>query len=322
MKEFVSIVIPIYNEAQNLQELCKDIWDVMGSVNHDYEIILVNDGSDDHSWQIINELCNTHDQIRGIDLAGNYGQTLALRAGVKYAKGTMIIAMDGDMQHDPKYLPAFIKYIEEGYEMAGGAKSKRPENFLKKVMANFAHWIIRKISGVKMKYFGATFKAYRSYLLKNYTLLGDSHRFLGALLARKGVKYIEFPIDINKRKSGKSNYRIKKVFLVILDLIFLKFIISYMNKPFRLFGLWGGVIFIVGFTFTLIIVLSSSFGDIHIRQDYLAEFIFFIMLILVGLFMISIGILAEIGIYNYFSKDNNDPFCIRNLTENLSQDGK
>lgn len=318
MQEFVSIVIPVYNEGDNIAAVSEGIVEEMKKHPYEYELLYVNDGSSDHTWQEISRMAEKFENVRGIDLLGNYGQTIALRVGFKEAKGGYIVALDGDQQHHPSYIPVFIDYLEKGYDFVSADKTWRAESWVQNKSAKIGHWLISRITGVKMKYFGATPKAYRSYMLKDLNLLGDAHRFIGAILARKGIKYTEFRMKIDPRVGGKSKYGMNKVFLVILDLIFLKFIISYMNKPFRLFGMWGGIIFLIGMVFTLILTIGSIFFDVYIREQYLAEFLFFIALTLIGLFLISIGIIAEIGIHNYFSEKNHKPYNIRQTTSKKS----
>jgi glycosyltransferase involved in cell wall biosynthesis len=315
IKDLVSIIVPIYNEEESIQELVQSVHEVMKNTNYSYELILINDGSVDHSWEVITHLSSIYIHLKGIDLVGNYGQTIALRAGIEKAQGSIIVAMDGDLQHNPAYIPSFLEKIEEGYDMVGGAKEKRPEGFFKSLLSSFAHSIICKISGVNLQYFGATFKVYKSYLLKNTNLLGDSHRFLGALVIRKGVRYIELPIEIKERKYGKSNYHLSKIFLVILDLIFLKFFISYINKPFRFFGTVGAVTLLSGLFGCVYMVAGSLFSDINIKENYIAEFLFSIFLILIGALFLSFGVIAEIGVYNYFLKGNKSPYTIRELIQ-------
>ncbi len=315
IKKLISIIAPVYNEEESIQELVESVHQVMRSTNYSYELILINDGSTDNSWKVISDLSFVYKHLKAIDLAGNYGQTIALRAGIEKAKGEIIVAMDGDLQHDPAYIPMFIEKIEEGYDMVGGAKEKRPDGFFRSLLSSLAHTIICKISGVELQYFGATFKAYRNYLLKNTNLLGDAHRFLGALVARKGVKYIELPIEIKERKHGKSNYRLSKIFLVILDLVFLKFFISYMNKPFRFFGTMGGGILLAGFFGCAYMIGGSILANVNIKNDYMVEFLFSVFLMLIGTIFISFGIIAEIGVYNYFLKGNKSPYSIRELIQ-------
>ena len=323
MSESVSIVIPLHNEEANVEELVRGITQAMSPLDNDYEVLLINDGSTDSTWALISALAAKDRRIKGISLGSQYGQTIALRAGFKKACGEIIVAMDGDQQHDPAYLPQFIQTIEEGYDLASGTKAIRPERWFRRFLANFAHFLISRLSGVKMEYFGATFKAYRRYLLQGINLLGDAHRFLGALVAKNGVRVKEIPIQIKKRKGGKSNYSVRKVFQVLLDLLFLKFIVSYMNKPFRLFGAVGGAVFLFGFIFTLILSVGGLFFGIHIKEDFLAEFLFFISCMLIGLFVLCVGILAEIGIYNYYSKTSNEPYIVKESTpKNSSNEEK
>jgi glycosyltransferase involved in cell wall biosynthesis len=313
--QLISIVIPTYNEVGNITTLYHEITSAMQLMNYEYEVLFINDGSIDNSWLKIDELSKNDEHIRGIDLAGNYGQTLALRTGFELAKGDVIIAMDGDLQHDPKYIPDLIAKIEEGYEIVGGSKKARPEGFFKTLLANFAHFTISRMTGVKMKYFGATFKAYRSYLLKDVNMLGDTHRYLGALVARNGVKYTEVPIEIRSRGAGKSNYSIKKVFYVIVDLIFLKFSVSYMSKPFRLFGVVGGIILLTGIVPMTYYLISALFFNLDIHSHRLAEFLFAIFLTLFGLLLISFGFIAEIGIHNQYTREDSSPYKIRQTTQ-------
>lgn len=312
MDNYLSVVVPIYNEEGNIKELVERLQTTLIQENRAFEIILINDGSSDKSWEIIQRLAFTIPELKAIDLAGNFGQTVALRAGFEAAMGNVIIAMDGDLQHSPEDIPRFMKLIDEGYEMVGGYKEERPEGFFKKMMANTAHYIIYKISGINMKYFGATFKAYNSYLLKNTNFLGDATRFMGAVVVRKGIKFIEIPIKINKRVAGSSNYKfINTIFEVILDLIFLKFFLSYMHKPFRIFGVIGILNFLLGTIVLAAILFGAVFFKIEIKADYFAEFLFSIFLILIGFTFISFGVIAEIGVYNYFLKKNSNLYNVR-----------
>ncbi len=320
MPSLVSIIAPMYNEVANVEEMAGEITQAMTGLDYDYEVFFVNDGSSDETWQQIEKLAAQDARINGIDLAGNYGQTIGLRTGLEHSRGDIIIFMDGDLQHDPADIPRFLDKLEEGYDMVGGAKASRPENWFKSNLSRFAHWMICRISGVKMSYFGGTFRVYRRYLLDNINLLGDTHRFLGAIIARKGIKHTEIPIKIRERKAGKSSYNLKKVYLVIVDLIFLKFTISYMNKPFRLFGVTGGLMFLFGLIPTIYLLIGSVFFNFNIRDDYIAEFLFAIFMMIIGLFLVSFGLIAEIGIYNYFSQGNNNPYSIRKTTKNSRRD--
>jgi glycosyltransferase involved in cell wall biosynthesis len=315
IRKHVSIVIPIYNESASLSELVRRINDTMRRTDYHYDIILVNDGSQDNSWKVMCNIAENDSHVIALDLAGNYGQTIALRAGFEKAKGEVIVAMDGDLQHDPDYIPLFLQYIEEGYDMVSGSKSSRPEGKLRGFMSDYAHGLICKISGVKLDYFGATFKAYRSYLLKRSNMLGDAHRFLGAIVARKGVRVKEIPMHIYDRQHGKSNYNWTKMFKVILDLMVLKFRIKYMQKPFRLFGLAGVILMVLGLTVSLALIAGSLLGDTNIKENYMAEFVFSMSLVIFGAVFFSLGIIAEMSAFQYFSQPDSGPYSIRNTIQ-------
>jgi glycosyltransferase involved in cell wall biosynthesis len=318
-KLFVSVVVPLYNEEKNVGELTIEIMETMRLLPYPFEVLLINDGSKDDTAHKIEQLSNDFPEVKGIDLAGNYGQTIALRVGFEHAEGDVIVAMDGDLQHDPVYIPQFLQLIEQGYDLVGGSKEKRPDSWLRSALSQLAHGTISNVAGVKMSYFGATFKAYRSYLLENVNMLGDTHRFLGAIVARKGVRYIEVPITIRERKHGQSSYKITKMFRVILDLFFLKFFLSYMRKPFRFFGSIGLVVFSIGFVICVSFMIGNFAFKLNIKDYFLAEFLFSIALVLGGMMFLSIGILAEMGSYNYFNKNQQQPYTIRNV---FSQKGE
>ena len=188
-------------------------------------------------------------------------------------------------------------------------------------MANMAHKAICKLSGVKLKYFGATFKVYRRFLFDNVNLIGDVHRYIGALMVRKGTRYIELPIKIRERNAGTSNYNWSKALLVIVDLISLKFSVSYMNKPFRLFGVPGLIMLAIGSILTGTYTFGAFFLHWNIGKQYQVEFISSVFLILFSLILISLGIIAQIGIYDYFSGSKHEPFSVRDTTsEKINSD--
>ncbi len=306
--------MPVHNEAHSLRKLSEKVHAVLDNQTYRYELIFVNDGSKDRSWEIIQELSQNNRRIKGIDLAGNYGQTMALRAGIEKAKGDVVVAMDGDLQHDPIYIPQFLQLIEEGYDMVGGYKETDSRSTSTALLSKIAHWLICQLSGVRLKYFGATFRAYRTYLLKQSHLMGDSHRFLAALLSRKGIRQTEIPIRIEDRIHGKSNYSWKKIFIILPDLIFLKFIVSFMNKPFRLFGSIGAVSFLSGFFLSILLIGLSLFSSANIKEEYISEFIFSLISMTLGAILLCFGIVAEIGVHTYFLKSNRSPYCIREQT--------
>ena len=309
--ELVSIVVPLYNEEENVRPLATQIAAVMTTHGLPYELLLIDDGSDDQTWAAIAAIAAENPAVVGIGLAGNFGQTLSLRAGFERARGGIVVAMDGDLQHDPAYLPQFVALIREGYDLVGGAKATRPEGRAHALVATAAHRLIAALSGVHLHYFGATYKAYRSYLLRDAELLGDAHRFLGALLVRKGIRYCEFPIEIRERQHGTSNYRLSKAFVVAVDLVMLRFFLRYSRKPFRLFGVLGLLSLGAGLLATGTLLASSLFFGINISRRFPMEFIFSLFLVMGGIFLICFGLLAEIGTHTYYARRNRPPYVVR-----------
>lgn len=233
----ISIVIPIYNEAENILPLYEELTGVLRTSLKDYEIIYIDDCSTDSSFETLENLFIADAHIQVISLLGNQGQTLALSAGLKQASGDVIIAMDGDGQHNPEYLPEFIQAIEEGYDLVSSWKVKDERgSHIIAILSKVFHTVVSKFTGVKMKYFGSTMKAYRRELLKSLDLSGDLHRFAGVLVYYKGIKIKEIGINVRKRVRGKSAYGIGKIFRVILDLVLIKFLTKYAKAPFRAFG--------------------------------------------------------------------------------------
>lgn len=308
---FLSVIVPIYNEQGNLARLAEEVGQALAGNPYPWELILVNDGSNDQSWEVMAGLAAGNGHLRCLDLAGNHGQSLALRAGFEASRGDVIIAMDGDLQHDPAYIPEFMAQIEAGYDLVGGYKESSPDSPLKRALARLAHGLIARISGVSMRYFGATFKAYRRYLLEDVNLLGDMHRFLGAVVARKGIRFKEIPIRIRERGSGQSSYRLSKSLKVVIDLIFLTFFLGYMHKPFRLFGMIGGLLFASGLMLSGYYVLGSLLFDFNIKEHHAIEFLTAMSTVVIGLLFISFGLTAEISAQIYYSRNIKSPFQIR-----------
>ncbi|MFN8416854.1 MAG: glycosyltransferase family 2 protein [Cytophagaceae bacterium] len=316
----ISVVTPVYNEEKNLPELCVRLHITLSELKYPFEIIFVNDGSSDKSSEIIGTLAQAYSEVKGIDLAGNYGQTIAIRAGIENADGDIIVLMDSDLQHDPQDIPLFIDEIKNGHEVVGGAKASRPEKGFKKWISEKAHLWISNLVGVKMSYFGGTFKAYRSYLLHNSNLLTDNHRFLGALVVRKGIKYKEIPITIYPRIYGTSNYSMNKVGKVFLDIIYLKFFVSFITKPFRLLGTIGVSLFLLGSLGTLWYLFGNLFLEFNIKEDYFMEFLFSISLVISGLLFLSLGIITQLSVMQYFQRKHTSPYIIRHILQQPSHE--
>ncbi len=220
-----SVVVPFFDERDIIEKLTRRISKVMVGLGESYEIILVNDGSTDGSEKILERLARADHHITFVDLRRNFGQTTALQAGFDQADGEVIIAMDGDLQHDPYEIPMFLRKIDEGYDIASGWRVRRGDNLLmRRLPSRVANWLLAKVSGVRLHDFGTTFKAYRREVLEGVRLYGDMHRFVPAVCARLGARIAEVPIKNVRRASGTSKYGIARTFRVALDVVSLRVI--------------------------------------------------------------------------------------------------
>src|ERR1700739_2307508 len=235
-----SIVIPFYNEPANLPTLYMKITEVMDSIGEPYEMVFVDDGSKDNSYRVLSEIYEHDRRVNVVRLRMNFGQTPALKAGFDFARGTIIISMDGDRQHDPEEIPRFLEKMEEGYDLVSGWRHARRDHWLmRQIPRRVANWMMAKLSGIELHDFGTTFKAYRREIIQEIQLYGELHRFIPALASTTGAKIAEVPIENLQRKSGKSNYGIGRTFRVFLDLITVKFLQDYSTRPLQFFGLLG-----------------------------------------------------------------------------------
>src|SRR5215831_13267982 len=235
-----SIVIPLYNEQTNVRPLYSRIVAAMAELNGNYEIVFVDDGSRDDTFKILSELCDADSRVTAVRLRKNFGQTAGLQAGFDAAQGEIIISMDGDLQHDPGEIPAFIAKISEGYDIVSGWRLQRQDRwFTRRLPSQIANWLMAKLCGLELHDFGTTFKAYRRDVIKELQLYGELHRFIPALASWSGASIAEIPIKNVARGSGKSNYGLSRTITVLLDLICIKFLLDYSTKPLQFFGRWG-----------------------------------------------------------------------------------
>lgn len=296
----LSVVIPFYNEAENIEELYRRLTDVLHRVGRTYELIFVDDGSRDQTPVILERLFNQDRQVKVVRLRRNFGQTAALQAGFDAASGEIVISMDGDLQHDPADIPAFLSKIDEGYDIVSGWRKRRVDNLLFRRLPSWvANRIMRWLSGVPIHDFGTTFKAYRREVIKSIQLYGELHRFIPALISRTGFKITEIPIQNIVRQRGKSKYGLSRVRRVLFDLMTVKFIISFIDRPLQFFGLIGLIFGGLGFLIGLIIAVGFYFLGWSIR-DNIGNLILASLLIILGVQFIMTGLVAEIVSRIYF----------------------
>ena len=306
----ISVVIPAYNEEENIPMLYEKLKKVLDNLGEDYEIIFVDDGSTDRTYEVLKEIAQKDKKVKVIRFRRNFGQTAAMYAGFEHAKGDIIITMDADLQNDPEDIPRLLEKMKEGYDIVSGWRKDRKDPFLsRKLPSMIANWIISKVTGVHLHDYGCTLKAYKADIAKQYRLYGDMHRFLPALAKRFGAKITEIPVKHHPRLYGKSKYGIGRTIRVILDIFLVKFLNEYITRPLYVFGGIGLILFSVGFLIELYLtVLKLFFGqDIGHRPLLILG----VLLILSGIQLISTGIIAELIVRTYYESKGEKPYIIQ-----------
>jgi len=288
----VSIVIPAYNEADNLSHLCLEIGEAMKGITDDYEVIIVNDGSSDSTEHVVENLFKRDGRhIVGIHFRSNFGKASALKAGFGQAGGNIIITMDADLQDDPKEIPCFMAKIKEGYDLVSGWKQNRKDSFVKNSSSKFFNAVTSLFSKIKLHDFNCGFKAYRKEVAKGLDLYGQLHRYIPVIVGNQGYKIAEIPVHHRKRKFGKSKYGPVRFLNGFLDLLTVMILTKYFKRPAHFFGAFGTLALLIGLAISgYITYLKLVYGDI---QGHTPLFIAGILLIMVGIQLISLGLIGE-----------------------------
>jgi len=303
-KKEISIIIPAYNEVENLPVLCDEIRNVMANVTDNYEIIIVDDGSLDKTSEAI-EILNKKDPTHmiGIQFRSNFGKASALKAGFNEAQGKIIFTMDADLQDDPKEIPNFITKINEGHDLVSGWKQNRKDSFIKNSSSKFFNFITSLFSKIKLHDFNCGFKAYKSEVAKGLDLYGQLHRYIPVIVGNQGYKIAEVPVHHRKRKFGKSKYGPVRFLNGFLDLLTVVMLTKYFKRPAHFFGGIGSVALGSGFVISLYITYLRLFtGSI---QSRLPLFIAGILLVMVGVQLISLGLIGEMFVKNSGKEDES-----------------
>ncbi len=310
----LSVVVPFYNEDENISELHLRLRKVLDQLGESYEIILVNDGSTDGSAKILDKIRQEHSGTKVIHLARNYGQTSALAAGFDHARGNVVISMDGDLQHVPEEIPKFLAKLREGYDMVSGWRTVRSDHvILRQFTSKMANSLLRWISGVPIHDFGTTFRAYRRDLLSRLELFGELHRFVPALASEFGALIAEIPIEDPGRQRGQSKYGLRRVYRVMLDMLMVKFIITYSTRPLRIFGSIGLLLMLGGVLIDTFLMAFWFIGRIPQIIDHEALILLSIIFIMIGTVFIAIGINAEVGARIYNKVAGKKIYTVRRL---------
>ncbi len=304
----ISIVVPAYNEEENIPLLYRQLKAVLGKAGKEYEIIFVDDGSTDGTFKILEGLHSRDKKLKAIKFRKNFGQTAAIDAGFKAASGKIIVVMDSDLQNDPEDIPRLINELDKGYDVVSGWRFDRKDNPGKKFFSLISNSIRKSITGEKIHDSGCTLKAYRKECIKDIDLYGEMHRYIPSLLSWKGFKIGELKVRHNPRKFGKSKYGIRRIFKGFLDLLIVKFWMQYSARPIHLFGSFGLLSLFLGFITGIYLVIGKFAYGIALSNRPLL--LLDVLLIIIGLQFILFGILADIMIKVYYSEKDREPYSI------------
>ena len=317
-----SIVVPFFNEQENIPPLYIKLTEVMDSIGEPYEMVFVDDGSRDNTFKVLSEIYEHDRRVNLVRLRRNFGQTPALKAGFDFARGEVIIAMDGDLQHDPEEIPRFLEKLEEGYDLVSGWRYERKDHWLmRQIPSRTANWLMAKLSGVDLHDFGTTFKAYRREIIQEIQLYGELHRFIPALAATTGARIAEVPIVNLERKNGKSNYGIGRTVRVFLDLMIVKFLLDYSTRPLQFFGLLGIAGTGSGFLLSLYLLFKKLYFHTAVMTEHGPLLLLAVALFVSGIQFISIGLLGEMMARTYYESQNKPIYAVRELRSHRKETG-
>ena len=315
----ISVVIPIYNEEENLALLYEELTGVMQSLDCSYELLFVDDGSTDMSLTILHSLQATDSRVVVVQFRRNFGQTAAMSAGFDYSSGDVIITMDGDLQNDPRDIPRFIGKIEEGFDVVTGWRHDRKDAFWNRRLPSIiANKIISWTTGVALHDYGCTLKAFRKEVIKNIRLYGEMHRFIPAIASGMGISFTEIKVNHRARRFGTSKYGISRTIRVVLDLITVKFLLSYATRPIQIFGLLGVISGTAGFLIAMVMTIQRQFLDIPLSDRPLL--LLAIVLIFTGIQFISIGLIGELQARTYHETQEKPVYYVKEVYGFETQD--
>ena len=318
----ISVVVPIYNEEESIPVLVSRLHDALRAIGRTYEIVLVDDGSADRSWETMVALSRQYPGLHLIRFRRNFGQTAAMSAGFTEARGEIIITMDADLQNDPTDIPLLLAEVEKGFDVVSGWRRDRKDTFINRRLPSIlANGLISNITGVHLHDYGCTLKAYRREIVQNIQLYGELHRFIPALASWVGGRISEVVVTHHARQFGTSKYGIGRTVKVMLDLVTVKFLLRYSTRPIHIFGKWGLNFGVLGIAM-LLFITAANLSHLFFGTEFCAEFIkrpFWVitpfMLIFFGLQFVSMGLLAEIQIRTYHEAQHKPIYVIREKVE-------
>lgn len=309
----VSVVIPLLNEEENIRPLYAQLKPVLDGLKKSYEIIFIDDGSQDSTYSILQDLAENDPSVWIIRFRRRFGQTAAFSAGFDMARGDVIITMDGDLQNDAADIPKLLAKVDEGFDVVSGWRVNRQDVFLtRKLPSRMANALISRVTGVRLHDYGCSLKAYRYEVVKNIKLYGEMHRFIPALASWIGIRVAEVPVNHHARKFGRSKYGLGRTIRVILDLLTVKFLLDYATRPIQIFGLLGLACFSLGTILSAYLTILRLFFNQTLSDRPLL--LLAILLIMLGVQFIIMGLLGELVVRTYHEAQGKPIYMIRDVT--------
>ena len=315
-----SIVVPFHNEQESVTELYGRLKAVMEHVGGSFELVFVDDGSRDSTFALLGQIAAVDSRVVVVKLRRNFGQTSALAAGFDHAQGEFIIAMDGDLQHDPGEIPKFVAKLNEGYDIVSGWREKRIDNlWMRRIPSRCANWAMSKLSGVELHDFGTTYKAYTRELIEDIPLYGEGlHRFIPALASWYGARICEVPIVNIERKGSTSHYGISRTVRVFFDLITIRFLLKYMMRPLHFFGGIGMAGIGCGSLVALYMVFEKMFRNVNVMDTHGPLMVFGAVMLVAGVQMLALGLLGELQVRHFHEPRSGQPYRVAKVIRSES----
>jgi glycosyltransferase involved in cell wall biosynthesis len=306
----LSIVIPVHNELESLRDVYARLTEAVAPLRRGYEIIFVNDGSTDAGGAVLDELTNLDARVRVIHLQRNFGQTAAMMAGFDHASGEIVVTLDADLQNDPADIPLVLAGLDQGYDVCSGWRKERKDRFLTRVLlSHVANSLVSLTFGVSLRDYGCTLKAYRREFLRDLRLYGEMHRFIPVYAAAAGARIVEVAVSHSPRRHGKSNYGLSRVVKVVLDLMVLKFLLSYAHSPVYVFGGFGLTSLCGSFIIFCLMVYYKFWGGKSFVETPLPLLV--VLLFLMGSLSILMGLMSEVLMRTYYESQGKPGYRIR-----------
>ncbi|MFC1926566.1 glycosyltransferase family 2 protein [Chloroflexota bacterium] len=310
----LSVIIPVLNEEESLELLYSKLTSVLERLDKAYEILIIDDGSTDRSFEVLARLHQQDNRLKVIRFRRNFGQTSAFSAGFDHAQGDILITLDADLQNDPEDIPRILEKMSEGHDVVSGWRVDRKEPFFsRRLPSKIVNFLVSRISGVQLHDYGCSLKAYRSEVMKEVKLYGQMHRFIPAVAGSAGISVAELPVSHHSRKHGSSKYGLSRTPVVLLDLVTIGFLLSYSTRPMQIFGRLGLLSFFIGLALGIYLVIDKFAFNHGLAERPLLMLA--ILLVIAGVQLITMGLLGELIVRTYHEAQNKPTYVIKEIIE-------